>query len=251
MSVLSQPSSALVAEIAGRLSEVRQRIADACARSAREVGEVRLIGITKGFPVETVRAAIAAGLHDLGENRVQELDEKASALRQYGEDREVHWHLVGSLQRNKARRAVEVADTFHALDSHRLAIELDTRAAALETILPCYVQVNVSGEETKSGFDPDNDAGLIEALADYPHLSIVGLMTLASPAESEEELEAIVRPQLRRLAQLARSIDATGDRRLPSPLRLSMGMSGDFEIAIEEGATDIRLGSILFGDRYA
>jgi PLP dependent protein len=251
MPVLSQPASALVKEISDRLSGVRQRIGDACARSGRDVGEVRLIGITKGFPNETVRAAIAAGLTDLGENRVQELEEKVSALGQLREDGAVHWHLVGSLQRNKARRAVEIVDAFHALDSLRLAEELDKRAAASETVLPCYVQVNVSGEVTKSGVDPEKAHDFVEAVADLPHLSIVGLMTLASPAETEDELEAIVRPQLRRLARLARGIDASGDSRLPSTLRLSMGMSGDFEVAIEEGATDIRLGTILFGDRYA
>lgn len=243
--VASSPSqAALAGRIAARLAEVRRRVAAACERSGRDPSEVRLIAVTKTFPLEVIAAGIEAGLTDLGENRVQELDEKATAIPGEHQGGAVRWHLVGPLQRNKARRAVEIADAFHALDSDRLARELDKRAAAEGRILPCYVQVNVSGEETKSGVAPAGTHDFLARLAAFTHLEIVGLMTLAAPAETDEELETVVRPQLQTLARLAESFDGA-DR----PLRLSMGMSGDFEIAVEEGATDIRLGTALFGER--
>lgn len=238
---VSSPAPELVEVIDARLAEVRARIGDACARVGRDPAGVRIIGITKTFPVAVVEAAIAAGLTDLGENRVQELDEKAGALPGRQQGGGVTWHLVGSLQRNKAKRAVELVDEFHALDSDRLARELEKRAAAAGRVLPCYVQVNVSGESSKFGLAPDDVAPFLSRLAAFEHLEVKGLMTLAAPAETEEELETVVRPQLRALSRLAAEHDP--------PLRLSMGMSGDFEVAIEEGATDVRLGTLLFGAR--
>jgi PLP dependent protein len=231
------PSSPLSA----RLAEVRQRIAAACDRTGRDPSEVRLIAVTKTFPPEVAREALAAGLADLGENRVQELEEKAQALA--GEP--VRWHLIGPLQRNKARRAVEYAEAFHALDSERLAEALERHAEAAGRVLPCYVQVNVSGEGTKSGVSPEEAPALLAALAGYPHLRLEGLMTLAAPADSEAELEGVVRPQFRQLREIAEGFGPVGGR----ALRLSMGMSGDYEIAVEEGATDLRLGTALFGAR--
>jgi PLP dependent protein len=225
--------------IAARLAGIRQRVAAACARAERDPADVRLVAVTKTFPLDVVAAGIEAGLTDLGENRVQELEEKAASIPGMHQGGAVRWHLVGSLQRNKARRAVEIADEFHALDSDRLAQALDKRAAEEGRVFPCYVQVNVSGEETKSGVAPAGTHDLLDRLAALEHLSVV-----AAPAETDEELETIVRPQLRTLARLAQTYDRGG-----APLRLSMGMSGDFEVAIEEGATDIRLGTALFGAR--
>jgi len=223
------------------LAEVRQRVAAACDRAGRDPAAVRLIAVTKTFPPETARDALAAGVADIGENRVQELEEKAEALA--GEP--VRWHLIGPLQRNKARRAVAHAHAFHALDSERLAEALARHAGEAGRVLPCYVQVNVSGEGSKSGVAPAEAPALVERLAAYAELHVVGLMTLAAPAETEEELERVVRPQLRRLREVAEGIGPVGG----APLRLSMGMSGDYEVAVEEGATDLRLGTALFGAR--
>ncbi|MEL7363646.1 MAG: YggS family pyridoxal phosphate-dependent enzyme [Bacteroidota bacterium] len=245
-----------------RYDAMSARISAAATRVGREPGDVTLIAVSKTFPLRYIRAAVAAGLRDFGENRVHELDEKARALpgaflkasasdasydsavfanAQSGEG--IRWHHIGSLQRNKAKTVCEVADVFHALDSPRLARELDKRAEAVGRVLPCYVQVNVSGEGTKSGLAPEETPGFIDSLSVYAHIRPVGLMTLASPARTPDELETLVRPQFRRLRCLA---DQVGRDRLPY---LSMGMSGDFEVAIEEGATHVRIGSALFGAR--
>lgn len=238
----------LVSDIRARAEAVRERIAAACERAGRDPAGVRLIAVTKTFPAEVVRAGIEAGLTDFGENRVQELEEKAGAIPGEVGGGAIRWHLIGSLQRNKAKRTVELADEFHALDSDRLAKELDKRAGREGRVLPCYVQVNVSDEDTKSGFMPDDVHAFLDRLAAFEHLRVVGLMTLAAPAETEDELETVVRPQFQRLRALAESYDASTNPRV-SLGRLSMGMSGDFEVAIEEGATDVRIGSAIFGAR--
>ena len=209
---------------------------------------MRLIAVSKTFPLDVVRAGIAAGLTDFGENRVQELEEKSGAVPGVLGGGGIRWHLIGSLQRNKAKGAVAHADVFHALDSPRLAAALDKRAARAERMLACFVQVNVSGEASKSGVAPDALHGFLDGLADFGHLQVVGLMTLAAPAADEGELETVVRPQFRLLHTLAASYDASANPRVQLD-RLSMGMSGDFEIAVEEGATDVRVGSALFGAR--
>lgn len=241
----SAPTASLADTIADRLDAVRTRIEAACARAERAPETVRLIAVTKTFGPEVVAAAIEAGLTDFGENRVQELDDKATAIPGTQNGGTVRWHLIGPLQRNKAKRAAELADAFHALDSDRLARELDKRAAAQGRVLDCFVQVNVSGEDSKSGLAPEDALAFIESVAPYEAIRVVGLMTLAAPAETDAELESVVRPQLAHLDRLARA----AEDRLGRVMRRSMGMSGDFEAAVEEGATDIRLGSILFGAR--
>lgn len=238
----------LVSDIRARAEAVRSRIAAACARAGRDPAAVRLVAVTKTFPVEVVRAGIEAGLTDFGENRVQELEEKAGAVPGEVGGGAVRWHLIGSLQRNKAKKAVELADAFHALDSERLARELDRRASQAGRVLPCFVQVNVSGEDTKSGFAPEDVHAFLDRLGGFEHLRVVGLMTLAAPVETEDALETVVRPQFRRLRALAETYDASANPRVALD-RLSMGMSGDFEVAVEEGATDVRVGSLLFGAR--
>ncbi|MEM8601028.1 MAG: YggS family pyridoxal phosphate-dependent enzyme [Bacteroidota bacterium] len=230
-----------------RHEALRARIDAAARRAGRDPSAVTLIAVSKTFPLALIRAAVEAGLRDFGENRVQELDEKAQALPGHAMDPAspdpIRWHHIGSLQRNKARTVCEVADVFHALDSPRLARELDTRARAVGRVLPCLVQVNVSGEASKSGLAPEDTLAFVDSLAAYEHLRPVGLMTLAAPTRTEEELESVVRPQFQRLRRLA---EAAGRDRLPA---LSMGMSGDFEVAVEEGATHVRIGSALFGAR--
>ncbi len=232
----------LTDQIARRADAVRQRIAEAARRAGRDPADVTLVAVTKMHPLETVRAAIEAGLTDLGENRVGELVEKSDTLPGERMGGDVRWHLIGSLQRNKARDAAARADLFHALDSVRLADELDKRAGQADRVLPVLVQVNISDEDAKHGVDPDAAYDLLAAAAERPHLAPVGLMGMAAIAEDDEDLERVVRPAFRRLRRLFEEA--------PQPLSvLSMGMSGDFEVAVEEGATHVRVGSALFGPR--
>ncbi len=225
--------------IARNLEQVQARIAAACQRAGRPVDAVTLVAVSKTFPVEVVEAARKAGLHNFGENRVQELVSKADRLPGMVAGGTVCWHLIGHLQRNKAKDAVRVADVFHALDSFRLAEELDRRCAEAGRVLPCFGQVNVSEEDSKSGIAPDETHAFLDQVATLPHLRLLGLMTLAAPTDDPEA----VRPQFRLLRTLR---DTWQEGRLPY---LSMGMSGDFEVAIEEGATHVRVGSALFGSR--
>ena len=247
---MSTPDTAtLTTDIRRRADGVRARIDAACERAGRDPAGVRLIAVTKTFPLEVVRAGIEAGLTDFGENRVQELEEKGAAVPGELNGGGVRWHLIGPLQKNKINKTLEVADAFHALDSDRLAEHIDKRAARAGRVLPCFVQVNVSGEDSKSGVAPEETHAFVDRLGQWEHLRIVGLMTLAAPAETEEELESVVRPQFRQLRTLAESYDGAASGITLN--RLSMGMSGDFEVAVEEGATDVRIGSALFGERSA
>ena len=226
------------AQIADRAARVRDQIAAAADRAGRSPDDVTLVAVTKTRPLATVRAALEAGLCDLGENRVGELVEKADAL----EGADVTWHLIGSLQRNKARDAAATADLFHALDSVRLADALERRAEDAGRVLRVLVQVNVSGEGAKHGVEPERAHEMLEVAAERPHLEPVGLMGMAAIAHDASDLEAVVRPAFRRLRGLYES----------APLGLevlSMGMSGDFEVAVEEGATHVRVGTALFGPR--
>ena len=251
------PTSAPPVPIADNVARVRDRIAEAAARAGRDPDDVTLVAVTKTRGLETVRAAVAAGLTDLGENRVGELVDKSDALP--GEATAgagggaVRWHLVGSLQRNKARDAAARADLFHALDSVRLADALDKRAAQAERVLPVLVQVNVSGEDAKGGVEPEAALDLLSYAEDAAHLRPVGLMGMAALAEDDRDLERLVRPAFRRLRAL---FDAWGGAPADGPAAgpgrggvLSMGMSGDFEVAVEEGATLVRVGTALFGPR--
>ena len=236
------PDPALTTSIAERAARVRDRIAEAAHRAGRDPREVTLVAVTKTRPLETVRAAVAAGLRDLGENRVQELVEKSDALPGESAGGAVRWHLIGSLQRNKARDAAARADLFHALDSLRLANALDKWAAQAGRVLPVLVQVNISDEDAKHGLAPDATLDLLAAVGERPNLRLVGLMGMAAIAKDEGDLDRVVRPAFQRLRRLYD--DA------PAPLSvLSMGMSGDFGVAVEEGATHVRVGTALFGPR--
>jgi PLP dependent protein len=230
--------------IAHRLEVIQERIVKACQRAGRRPDEVTLVGVTKTFPVELVAAAHEVGIRDFGENRVQELSRKAGAIpgRVLGGD--VCWHMIGHLQRNKAKEVVAYADMFHALDSLRLAEALNTRAALVGRVLPCLVQVNVSGEASKFGLPPGDAFDMMDRLAMYEHVRVVGLMTLAAPTPDPEA----VRPQFRLLRDVYDTYDQPEHAHVQMQY-LSMGMSGDFEVAIEEGATHVRVGTALFGLR--
>lgn len=193
-----------------------------------------LIGVTKTVPADVVGEAIRAGLTDLGENRVQEAQAKRAALTASGP---VRWHLIGHLQRNKVKQALELFGVIHSVDSLALANELDRHAGQRGTRVDALVQVNVSGEATKFGCAPQEAVSLAHSVTRLAHLRLVGLMTMAPFAEDPEA----ARPHFRRLRQVRDEIDAS--------LKLSMGMSGDFEVAIEEGADFVRIGTAIFGER--
>jgi hypothetical protein len=238
--------------IAQRIATVRERIAAAARRAGRDPDSVRLIAVSKTHPAPLIRQAIAAGVRDLGENRIQEAIPKIEALR----DEPARWHLIGHLQRNKARPAAQHFATLHTLDSLRLAEALERQAAThAPAPLPVLLQVNVSGEASKEGFDlpggTDNSAqwpdfaATVERILALPHLRVSGLMTVAPLLPDPEQ----ARPVFRCLRQL----QATLARQFPAATwqNLSMGMTDDFEIAIEEGATDVRIGRAIFGARPA
>lgn len=222
------------------LPQVRERIERALERSGRR-HTVRVVAVTKGHPVAAVRDAAEAGLHDVGENRVQELDAKRSELE--GSGVSVTWHLIGHLQRNKARRAVQLFDRIHSIDSLRLARELSAEATRAGITVRGLVQVNVSGEQSKGGFDADRAIEEIRQVAALPAIECEGLMTMAPLTDDE----AVVRATFAGARSLLERCIAEGAGL--SGAELSMGMSGDFEIAVEEGSTLLRLGTILFGER--
>jgi pyridoxal phosphate enzyme (YggS family) len=228
-------------ELRARLAEVRHRI-DARARGAgRDPAEVKLIAVSKTHPPELLRRAIAAGVRDLGENRVQEADAK---ILEIGRET-VRWHLIGHLQANKARRAVLLFDLIHSLDSASLARRLDRLCQETgRDELPVLIQVDLGGEATKSGVSQKELPELIEAVGACVRLRLQGLMTLPPFFEDAE----LVRPFFGRLRVLrdefrARGVFGSGEG------ELSMGMSHDYEVAIEEGATMVRVGTAIFGER--
>lgn len=228
--------TAAAGSIAERAAAVRERIARACARAGRDPASVRLIAVSKTFGPEAVAEALAAGIREFGENRVQEALAKIPAVAELAAQRGLPaptWHLVGHLQTNKARAAAGAFAILHGIDSTRLLQALDRAAAAPTRVL---LEVNVAGEPTKFGFAPEDVAGAVALAQTLPHIEVAGLMTVAPRAEDPEA----VRPVFRRLAELARQLG------LPE---LSMGMTEDFEVAIEEGATMVRIGRAIFGER--
>lgn len=241
--------------IAKNLERVRKRTARAAERAGRQAEEIRLVAVTKTLPAETIREAWEAGVRHFGENRVQEWESKQAALA----DLEATWHLVGHLQSNKARRAARLFHRIDTVDSVGLAEKLDAAMADTEIAkrgerLPVLLEVRVSPEETKSGIDEVDLPGLAEAVVALQHIELRGLMCIPPLFEDAEK----ARPYFRLLReardslreQLAASdprFDAAGGSALLS--ELSMGMSHDFEVAIEEGATEIRVGTALFGER--
>ena len=237
-----------LAQIAERMAQVEARIEAACQRAGRRRDEITLVAVSKTFPLEAIRAAREAGLRRFGENRARELRDKAGVLpgKFLGGDggNAVEWHMVGHLQTNKAKYVARHADFFQALDSLRLAEELDKRAAKNDRQMPCLAQVNIAGAEQKYGLAPEETHNFLDQLAGCEHLRIEGLMAMASFTEDE----SVVRGQFRRVRRLFDAYDASANPRVEMK-HLSMGMSGDFEIAVEEGATMLRLGSALFGPR--
>ena len=228
--------------LAVRLADVRARLAAATQRSGRQSDQVRLIAISKTHPAPVIQQAIELGATDLGENRVQEAEGKIAEI---GREK-VRWHLVGHLQANKSRRAVSLFDVIHSLDTVDLARRLD-RLCVEEgrDSLPVLIQVDLGHEETKSGIDESEITHLVESLGPLTRVKLIGLMTL--PPFFDDPKQS--RPFFRRLRELRDELNrrgAFGDR----TGELSMGMTHDFEVAIEEGATMVRVGTAIFGARH-
>ena len=221
------------------LPTVRERLQRAAARASRSPDEVRIVTVTKGHPVEAIEAALAMGLRDLGENRLEELKAKVGEVTPGSVD----WHMVGHLQRRTAPRVRELASLVHSLDSIRLAERLERTAAGRVLPLRVLLQVNVSGEGSKSGFRPEELFGALERLLGFKTLTLEGLMTMA-PFTQDQGV-------IRRAFSGLRELQKEAAERFPEfgGKELSMGMSNDFELAVEEGSTIVRIGSALLGKR--
>lgn len=214
--------------LADNLAAVRARMAAACARAGRSEDEVRLVAVTKSVDAETCAALHALGVTEMGENRIEVAGPKVAAI-----GRAVTWHMIGNIQRRKAREVVQLFDTVDAVDRVELAEALERRLDGTEKRLPVLIEVNVSGEAAKHGFAPEALADGLSAIRHYPHLDVRGLMTMAPFDAPEGE----IRRYFRTLKALTR------EHGLPE---CSMGMTQDYELAIEEGATQVRIGSALF-----
>lgn len=222
---------------AENLAQVQERIARAADRSGRSSDQIRLLPVTKTVPARILRHAHAAGMTRFAENKLQEARDKSAIL----SGLDIDWSIVGHLQTNKVKYLVRLASEFHALDSVRLATELQRRLELEDRTLDVYVQVNTSGEESKFGLHPDDLLAFIDGLADYPRLRPRGLMTLAIFSSDTDRVRDCFR-LLRRLRDQAERLD-------PRIIGLSMGMSGDYETAIEEGASIVRVGQAILGRR--
>ncbi len=239
--------------VAENIVRVREQIAAAARRAARNPEEITLMGVSKTFPVERIREAYAAGLRVFGENRVQEFARKADALRDL---HDAEWHLIGHLQTNKAAKAAELFDAVDSVDSERMTEKLNTSAESAGKTLSVLIEINVGGEKAKSGVAPSLDdrssdeqgsdelEQILRGAPRWENLKIHGLMTIPPYTEDPEGS----RPYFRQLRQIRDSIAARGLPQI-SMVALSMGMSHDFEVAIEEGATCVRVGTAIFGER--
>ena len=219
-----------------RVEAINQRIAAACKRAGRDFFDVTLVAVSKTVEPSRIGQAIEAGIRVLGENRVQEAASKIPELATIVAEHKVEWHLIGHLQTNKARRAVELFSTIQSVDGFKLAERLDNLAGEIGKRLPIFIEVNLGGEESKAGVKPDEVLPLCEQVGKLAHLELKGLMAVPPFLDNAEE----IRPFFRRLRTL---------RDQAQLKELSMGMSHDFEIAIEEGATVVRIGTALFGER--
>lgn len=226
--------------IQSKLERVESRIKEAALSCGRDPESVKLVAVSKTVPVDYIRAGIKAGVTIVGENYVQEAKEKIETI---GRDN-VSWHFIGHLQSNKAKHAVKLFDLIHSVDSIKLAREIDRRARAIDRLQPILIQVNISGEETKSGIDADQSLELVRQISALENIAVRGLMTMPPYFNAPDK----VRPYFRALRSMQELIRKEAIPRADMT-ELSMGMTGDFETAIEEGATLVRIGTAIFGER--
>jgi pyridoxal phosphate enzyme (YggS family) len=231
---------ALMVDVGANYRVIVERIALAAAKAGRQTRQVRLLAASKSQSLDAIRAAVGAGIALIGENYVQEAKEKKHQL----SDARLEWHMIGHLQRNKAQAALALFDVIESLDSLALMRELDNEAAKRNITARTFVEVNLAGEESKTGIARDNVAGFLEQISELGHVKVEGLMTVPPFREDPED----VRPYFRELREMRDSLSSLS---LPNIKlkELSMGMSHDFTIAIEEGATIVRVGTTLFGPR--
>lgn len=225
--------------ITENIERVRARIAAACQRCGRHPNDIQLVAVTKNIDVAHIRTAIRAGVQILGENRVQEAMPKFEEI-----GAEARWHMIGHLQRNKVKQALQFAEMIQSVDSLRLAREIQKQAEKLTRPVDILLEVNTSGEESKFGFPPEETLGAVQEISALPDLNIKGLMTIGAFLPDPED----VRPCFRRLRELKEKIDNLQIDNVGMSI-LSMGMTDDFEVAIEEGATMVRIGRLIFGER--
>ncbi len=226
--------------ICAKLQVIRQQIAEAAGRSGRNPDDVRLLAVSKRQGLEKIREAFQCGQLLFGENYLQEARDKIARL-----DPAISWHFIGHLQSNKAKTAVELFQMVETVDRLKIAQALDNHAAALSRCLDILIQVNIGREKQKSGVEPQHAGQLIQEVGKLTHLRVRGLMAMPPYAASPEES----RPYFKALKNLAGQFTAAGLFSPDSPVELSMGMSGDFIVAVEEGATLVRVGTALFGER--
>lgn len=225
------------ARIAENVRVVRQQIAEAAVRSGRQASDVQLVAVTKYVDPDVIRTLVACGCHVLGESRPQVLWSKADVL----SDVEIAWHLIGHLQRNKLRRTLPLCQLVHSGDSRRLLVEMNKEAIRMGCPVDVLLEVNISGDAEKHGFDPQQVAAELPAIAELDHLRILGLMAMATRGSSSEE----ARRDFAALRDLRDQLEGDCPDNIDLS-QLSMGMSNDFQVAIEEGATVVRVGSALF-----
>ena len=225
--------------IADNIASIQERISKSALRAGRDPAEIRLVAVSKTVSAESIQEAIAAGVTILGENYMQEARNKIARI-----EKQVEWHFIGHLQSNKAKYAVDLFSMIQSVDRLSLAEELDQEANKRGKIVPVLIQVNISGEESKSGIDPQETLQLLERIAALQHLAVQGLMTMPPWFEDPED----ARPYFSAMRKLREKLSR---EKIPGVAlqELSMGMSGDFEVAIEEGATLVRIGTAIFGPR--
>ena len=226
--------------ISESIKKIQQRIAAACEKVGRSTSEVTLLAVSKTFPEDRIRQAVHAGVTDIGENYVQELMRKREQLL----SEPIRWHFVGHLQTNKVKSIIGWVYLVHAVDSVKLAEELNRRAAIVGRLVDVLIEVNTTGESSKFGVQPDDTLELVRTLAPFDHLRVCGLMTIGPFLPDPEGS----RPMFRQLKQWRDRAAALGQPNAPMN-HLSMGMTGDFEVAIQEGATIVRIGTAIFGTR--
>lgn len=222
------------------LEEVKKRISAACERSGRNLQEVTLVAVSKTKPVSMVTEAYEAGIRDFGENKVQELSEKYQDM-----PKDIRWHMIGHLQRNKVKQIIDKTVLIHSVDSVRLAEQIEEEAAKKDMVVDILLEINVAEEESKFGFTLEETENAIREIARFPHVRIKGLMTIAPFVENSEEN----RPVFKKLNQVYVDMQRKNIDNVNMNM-LSMGMTGDYEVAVEEGATLVRVGTGIFGTRY-
>lgn len=222
---------------AKNLLELNGQIAQACDHYNRDTDDITVVAVTKTFPNTAIQIAVASGIHNIGESRVQEAEQKINEVGQIA-----RFHLIGHLQTNKVKKAVKLFDMIQSVDSLKLAEEIEKRADEIDRSIECLIEINSSGEESKYGVKPHETLDLINKIKDFPHLNLSGLMTIGPLADNEE--------QIREAFRVCYKIFKKGQLLVGEGFdTLSMGMSSDFPLAIAEGSTMIRVGSVLFGPR--